>query len=281
MAAPMKIWWASHSPLQRVLQQCLFRGSLTAVRQTSNSSSDRDGPPAWAAQDTPTGRTFSALYFVRTSDKQHWKRRGEVVNKPWRDIIMNYGERKKQTAEIIPMDERPKLLMVQRVRTTKGRPYYELNWLDQLGIKEYKKPYILKNKENTNKILMKVRHLVEILPVTFPYGPPESDDDLDHCYMCDNGEFIVKKRLKATAQIQGEVPVTNQIAGEVPVTDQISENKYEISQKLLDKTVEHKKMKHQIHQEYYQTKYIYEYNQDKKEWRYKGNKNIGYAYTWH
>lgn len=120
-------------------------------------------------------------------------------------------------------------------------------------------------------MLRKVKHLVEIFPVTFPYGLPESEEDLDHCYITDNGQFIVKKKLELTKQIDENVKVSKEIP----------ENKFELKQEFLDKTLELRKMKCQIHQEYYQTKYVYEKNQDGKELRYSDGITPDYDQIWH
>jgi len=125
------------------------------------------------------------------------------------------------------------------------------------------------NKESVLGVIRKVSHLVEVFPVTFPYGPP-GPEDVDHCVLRDNGEFVVTKRLPQQQQDSS-----------VAVTEQLPQNKYEMTQELLDKTLEYKKSNYQIHQEYFQTQYIYEKNEDKKEFRYKGDDNVGYDKIWH
>lgn len=116
-----------------------------------------------------------------------------------------------------------------------------------------------------------VKHLVEIFPVTFPYGEPQTAEDVEHAYLCDNGAFVIKKKICNVDQIEGQVTVC----------DEVQENKFEMKQELIDRTLELKKMKYQINQEYFPTKYVYEKNQDKKEWRYKGNTDTGYDKIWH
>ncbi|XP_052795609.1 uncharacterized protein LOC128228543 [Mya arenaria] len=266
MAAPIRAIKSGNRLLQLYGVQC-----STVISRCKSNKRD-DGPPPWAAVQTPTGHSHTCMFYAKLSDRDRWQRRREFVNKPWMDIMENYGKRKKQEeASGKPQQEPPKLLMVTQVRSVKGRPFWERDWLTQLGIKEKGKPYILKNKEGSNNLLKKVSHLVEIFPVTFPYGPPTSEDDLDHCVLCDNGEFIIKKRLSSQEQIETSMPTT----------EQLPDGKFEISQELLDKTLEYKKQNYQIHQEYYQTKYIYTKNQDKKEYRYNGDQSIGFDKIWH
>lgn len=119
--------------------------------------------------------------------------------------------------------------------------------------------------------MKRVKHLIEVFPVTFPYGEPQSEEDLEHAYIADNGAFVIKKKI-------GNV---DQIEGEPTVCDESPENKYDMKQELIDRQVEEKKMKYQMYQEYFPTKYVYTKNQDGKEWRYKGNTDIGYDKIWH
>lgn len=120
-------------------------------------------------------------------------------------------------------------------------------------------------------MLKRVNHLVEVYPVTFPYGLPESEEDLDHCYISDNGQFIVKKKLDAVKRSEENLPVSAEKV----------ENKFEMKQEYIDKLLELRKKHYQIHQEYFQTKYIYEMNQDDKEFRYKKDQNLGYDKIWY
>lgn len=120
-------------------------------------------------------------------------------------------------------------------------------------------------------MLKRVNHLIEVFPVTFPYGEPKTAEDLEHAYLCDNGAFIVKKTIGDQRLIEGEVPVCSNTP----------DDKFEMKQEFIDKTVELKKVRYQIHQEYYPTKYIYTKNQDNKEWRYKGDTDIGHDKIWH
>ena len=114
---------------------------------------------------------------------------------------------------------------------------------------------------------MKVKHLVDILPIRFPYGLPNSEEDFEHCYLRDNGEFVVVNKLSA--------------GSEMIETTEPEENLWELKQEFVDRINELKKMKYAINQEYFPTEYIYKYNQDKKEFRYNGNDNIGADKKWY
>lgn len=48
------------------------------------------------------------------------------------------------------------------------------------------------NDQETNKKLWSIKHLIEIIPITFPDGFPE-DGDLSKCYLYENGELRISK----------------------------------------------------------------------------------------
>lgn len=263
MAAPLKA--QSLARLYTSLRPCV------CVNRYMSSKRDKrdDKPPAWAARQVPTGNTFYSMQLSKMQNREIWKRRMKYINRPWEKIVIDYKKRQEDTADNPPEDA-PLLLMVRQVSNLWGVPYYLKDVLKRLGFKKQNQIVILKNKTLTCSDLRRVKHLVEIFPVTFPYGMPTSEEDLDHCYITDNGQFIVKKKLELVDQIE-----------DIKVSDQLPENKYEMKQEHIDKCLEYRKMRYQISQEYFQTKYVYEKNQDKKEHRYKGDQNIGFDKIWH
>lgn len=251
--------------LQSSFRTCFCLRSMASWRDGRD-----DGPPPWAARQVPSGRTFTALNMSKIQNRDLWKKRMAYVNKAWEKTVLTYNKNKdeyeKQREEDVP-----KLLVVKLVKSTKGRPKSEKHILMQLGLEERHKQVILKNRESTNAMLKKVKHLLEIFPVTFPYGEPESEADLDHCYLTDNGQLIVKRKLE----------IAGSEGGSVQLSSQLDQNKFEIKQQLIDRTLELRKTQYQMLREYYQTKYLYEKNQDGKEYRYKGDQRLGYDKIWH
>lgn len=53
---------------------------------------------------------------------------------------------------------------------------------------------IVKNTPENNVLLWKVKHLVSVEPITFPYGEP-SENDISHTKLKENGECIVHKKI--------------------------------------------------------------------------------------
>ncbi|KAL4230463.1 Mitochondrial ribosomal protein L30 [Mactra antiquata] len=276
MAAPLKV--------QTLLGLRASARTCLCVTRSGSSYRDgrNDGPPPWAARNVPTGKTFYAIQLAKMQNKEIWRKRMEYVNRPWKKILKDYNkvvEKRRQEAgketgvphEVIPQEERPLLLMVKRIGALAGQTKTVKEVIKQLGLNERYEIKIFKNSHSSNMMLRKVSHLLEIYPVTFPYGPPESEEDLDYCHLTDNGQFIVKKKLQTTDQLEGETTVT----------EELPDQKYEMTQEYIDRRLELRKMKYQIAQEYFQTKYVFEKNQDGKEWRYKGDHRLGYDKIWH
>lgn len=54
---------------------------------------------------------------------------------------------------------------------------------------------IVKNIPENNARLWKIKHLIKITPIYFPYGEP-SKDDINHTHLKTSGECIVVKEIK-------------------------------------------------------------------------------------
>lgn len=53
----------------------------------------------------------------------------------------------------------------------------------------------MKNIPEVNVVLWKVKHLVKITPIVFPYGEP-TKDDIKYTVLRENGECLVVKKLE-------------------------------------------------------------------------------------
>lgn len=54
---------------------------------------------------------------------------------------------------------------------------------------------MVKNIPEINAMLWKVKHLVNIVPIRFPFGEPTANDT-KHTFLKENGECIVTKEIK-------------------------------------------------------------------------------------
>ncbi|XP_014669186.1 PREDICTED: uncharacterized protein LOC106810378 [Priapulus caudatus] len=99
----------------------------------------------------------------------------------------------------IPDEKRgEKLLLIWRHRGLKRRPWFDIKTLDKLGIGKNtvrNTAVIQPNTPSVLKLLWKVKHLVTVKEVTFPWGEV-TEEDVEHSLVKRTGEFLVSKKLK-------------------------------------------------------------------------------------
>ncbi|CAD0195662.1 unnamed protein product [Chrysodeixis includens] len=89
-----------------------------------------------------------------------------------------------------------KLFRVQRIKSGKGFPYWQKDILRELRILDSDSSVtIVKNIPEVNSKLWKVKHLIKVTPITFPYGEP-TKDDINYTVMKENGQCLVIKKLE-------------------------------------------------------------------------------------
>ncbi|KAF5274389.1 hypothetical protein FQA39_LY07269 [Lamprigera yunnana] len=92
-----------------------------------------------------------------------------------------------------PPYEASKLFRVQRIKPLKGCPYWEKNILAEFKLDGKQSDIaIIKNIPENNARLWRIKHLVRIVPITFPNGFPDSATGT---YLQENGELVVSKLL--------------------------------------------------------------------------------------
>lgn len=93
-----------------------------------------------------------------------------------------------------PPYEASKLFRVRRIKELKGVPYYEKEILKLLKLDgRINDIVIIKNIPEINARLWKVKHLIEIKPVTFPDGFPQNAEGT---YLKENGQLVIRKELQ-------------------------------------------------------------------------------------
>lgn len=83
--------------------------------------------------------------------------------------------------------------------------------MNELGLDGKASDYaVVKNIPENNARLWKVKHLIKIKPITFPYGEP-TENDIKHTILKESGECIVTKeigisddRIKAIEEFQND-----------------------------------------------------------------------------
>lgn len=92
------------------------------------------------------------------------------------------------------------VLMVRKIKKLMNEPYWNKHYCEQIGLGRWEKMdklSFLPNLPSVGLLLHKIKHLVEITPVTFPNGIPEEfDPDKDGSHLSPNGEFVVNQSYK-------------------------------------------------------------------------------------
>lgn len=94
-----------------------------------------------------------------------------------------------------PPVEPAKLFRVQRIKPVKGNPFWEKRLLKDLGLDGKQSDFtVVKNIPENNARLWKIKHLIKVTPITFPYGEPTAQD-VKHTILKENGECLVTKDI--------------------------------------------------------------------------------------
>ena len=117
-----------------------------------------------------------------------------------------------------------------------------------------------KNTPSMNALLMKVKHLVEVKPLRFPYGMPESESDYPYTFIQDDGVVIVHKELKQEIESR-------------PDTAPEEDRRLMLDYDTILKDNERKLRNYELNKEYFPAQYKYRLNQDGKEYRYTKNQS--------
>ncbi|XP_059141779.1 uncharacterized protein LOC131929542 [Physella acuta] len=199
----------------------------------------------------------------------------DPADKSWAEPIFKYNKEK----AALPDPEPSVLHMVYRIKDHYTRPYWEKDILKEFGLfeKSYN-PVVIKNTPEINEKLKVIQHLVHIKPVTFPYGLPKDESDYKHCYLTEKGEFVVRHRITDQSK---EV---DQAWAEVKMVEERKDSKdvWKMDKKTLDKETRSVLQHFRLSAEYFKEKYVYKYNQDGKEHRYKNESKMDrYRQHWY
>ncbi|XP_046670655.1 uncharacterized protein LOC124360797 [Homalodisca vitripennis] len=97
--------------------------------------------------------------------------------------------------EVDPIIKPAKLFMVQRIQSLRGQPYWVKDIIEELELhKDEVDKAVVKNTPEMNKKLWIVKHIIKIIPITYPYGEPQEGDQ---GYLNDKGQYILTKKIGA------------------------------------------------------------------------------------
>ncbi|KAI4459454.1 mitochondrial ribosomal protein l30 [Holotrichia oblita] len=126
-------------------------------------------------------------YCYRSLGKNVYNWRGEGIQYPG----FKYYPRNKDFKD--PPYTPTKLFRVQRIKPVKGTPWWERNILKELKLDgKTNDVVIIKNIPENNSRLWRIKHLIKIVPITFPNGFPQ---DVTGTFLKENGELTVMKSV--------------------------------------------------------------------------------------
>ncbi|XP_059091820.1 uncharacterized protein LOC131887275 [Tigriopus californicus] len=120
----------------------------------------------------------------QTYDITYWPHKGQVMAEEFQDPSP--------------------ILLVKRVRTLICQPYYHKEACERLGLGQFapmEKIAVLPNTPTMCWRLVPIKHLIEIIPLTFPMGYPSNEEfDPACCRINQKGEFYYHPKLKKEDQ---------------------------------------------------------------------------------
>ncbi|XP_058458759.1 uncharacterized protein LOC131435166 [Malaya genurostris] len=91
--------------------------------------------------------------------------------------------------------EKYKLFEVRRIKSLKGCPYWEKRILRDLDLYDSNAIAVVKNIPENNARLWKVKHLIKVSPIRFPFGEP-TESDINYTFINENGDCVVVKEIR-------------------------------------------------------------------------------------
>jgi len=165
-------------------------------------------------------------------------------------------------------EEPPHMLhVVYLIKSTHGRPWWEKDIVKKLLLEgKLHQPVIHKNVPYVNKLLNEIKHLVRILPLTFPNGLPDDEADWAHSRINSRGEMIIVRRLK-------------EFEPQPAALADVDKEKWKLDLETVKKECEKTVRDYSVHMEYHLATYKFRRNEDGKEYRYNFNKDVP-KYNW-
>ena len=121
---------------------------------------------------------------------------------------------------------------------------------------------IHKNIPEINCLLIKVKHLIKIVPLTFPAGLPNSVEDFSQCFINPDGSYSLPNCPTASFSLKPEE--YSHWLGQ-----------HEVLKRDRRRRIDNSKLA----VEFFPAEYVYEHNQDGKEYRYERHK-VDYSHSW-
>ncbi|XP_043928110.1 39S ribosomal protein L30, mitochondrial [Protopterus annectens] len=96
-------------------------------------------------------------------------------------------------------EEPHKLHLVTRIKSVKGRPYWEKKIVNDLDLGKAHHPRVHKNIPTVNARLRIVKHLIRVQPLKLPQCLP-NEEEYANTFLKSTGELVVYQKLKPVEQ---------------------------------------------------------------------------------
>ncbi|CRK91433.1 CLUMA_CG005105, isoform A [Clunio marinus] len=161
---------------------------------------------------TPFNTLCRSFYYKNKINKKYLYKDGKNITGTINYYPKNDNDPILQSLEESgPEEPPPKMFRVTRIKRIQGNPFWERRILRELGLFERPNVAVIKNIPENNARMWKVKHLIKITPIRFPYGEP-TEEDLKYTQIKENGDCIViknidtlNKRVEATEKFKKDV----------------------------------------------------------------------------
>ena len=163
------------------------------IRNVRHAENVDEWTKGYGIGDPITVKTWRPNYDVDIDDDQHFDMKYFPHKDEWKTGL--WAEKAKGNFDP------PLVLLVERTQSLWGQPWYHKEILERIGLglgtkKNFKRVAVPNMSFYTSK-LYQVKHLIRIIPVTFPNGlPPKEEFDPKMARIMLDGKFLYHPKIK-------------------------------------------------------------------------------------
>ncbi|OAF68591.1 hypothetical protein A3Q56_03688 [Intoshia linei] len=194
-----------------------------------------------------------AYKYNHQNPSPKWITKLKSKSNHWMQPLIDYNKTK-------PVNVAYPMHWVTLIKPSYHIPYWEKDVISELGFTNRIKSLPILNSQMNNEKLSKIKHLVLIEQLKFKENDINEINNVNlKDFYIDINSATIKRRKYWKPKMNNEESTEK--------SKQYNEN-WNLSYKLLDKTVKRDQKRFMIHYEYVEPQYEYLYNQDGKEYRY-------------
>lgn len=167
----------------------------------------------------------------------------------WKTTVLNYKKKLADQASE-PLPPPSPMHVVSRCKSLKGQTKECKALCSHFGIGgKLHKQVVIPNSSSNNELLMQIKHLIRIKPLSLPQGLPETSSETWNSQLKTDGSLHIIKSLQ-------------------PIEDAPKPTRLMCNQTLLDSN-RRQMDNYGLLREYVKTKYVWRYNEDNREFSYR------------